>query len=60
MQVALRTAAPGELAWINERYRSIDFRLSGADALESLLHKNTVVVVQFDHIGYRAQGNDIQ
>lgn len=25
MNITLRTAAPGELAWINERYRAIDF-----------------------------------
>ena len=31
MPVTLRVAAPGELAWINERYRSIDFRLSAPD-----------------------------
>jgi N-acetylglutamate synthase-like GNAT family acetyltransferase len=36
MQLTLRTAAPDELAWINERYRSIDFRLSGADDFQAV------------------------
>jgi N-acetylglutamate synthase-like GNAT family acetyltransferase len=31
VQITLRAASPGELAWINERYRSIDFRLSAPD-----------------------------
>jgi N-acetylglutamate synthase-like GNAT family acetyltransferase len=36
MQITLRTASPGELAWINERYRSVDFRLSGADDFQAV------------------------
>jgi N-acetylglutamate synthase-like GNAT family acetyltransferase len=34
MQITLRAASPGDLAWINERYRSIDFRLSTPDDLQ--------------------------
>lgn len=31
MQITLKVASPGDLVWINERYRSIDFRLSAPD-----------------------------
>jgi GNAT superfamily N-acetyltransferase len=36
MQITIRAASPGELAWINERYRAIDFRLSGADDVQAV------------------------